>query len=88
MLDKNWLKMLVCPETQAPLALAADDLLGRLNAAIAAGKIRNRAGRPVKEPLQAGLVRADETLLYPILDEIPLLLVDEAIPLSQLGPPP
>jgi uncharacterized protein YbaR (Trm112 family) len=30
------------------------------------------------------VLRSDESLLYPILDGIPVLLPDEAIPLSQI----
>ena len=81
MIDQKLLEILVCPENHTALRLADDELLARLNEAIAAGKATNRAGRPVGEPLDAGLVREDGTLLYPVVDGIPALLVDEAIPL-------
>jgi len=41
-----------------------------------------RGGQPVKEKLDAGLVRADGRFLYPIRSDIPVMLVDEAIPLA------
>jgi len=84
MLDKELLDLLVCPETQTPLTLADPALLERLNRAIAAGVVRNRGGQSVEEPLESGLVREDGTLLYPILDGIPVMLIEEAIPLGQL----
>jgi uncharacterized protein YbaR (Trm112 family) len=59
-------------------------LLARINRAIAAGRVKNRAGRPMEHPLAGGLVRKDQTLLYPIVDDIPVLLADEAIPLAEI----
>jgi uncharacterized protein YbaR (Trm112 family) len=77
------LSMLVCPETQSPLTIASNDLIARLNRAIALGTLKNKAGEKVAKPLDAGLVRADKRLLYPIIDDIPMMLVDEAVPLDQ-----
>ena len=85
MIDKELLEILVCPEDHTPLNLADDQLLSRLNQAIAAGQIENRGGETVREPLTGGLIRQDKTLLYPIVDDIPVLLVEEAIPLDQIG---
>lgn len=86
MIDKELLDLLVCPLDRTPLRLADDVLIGRLNEAIRAGRVRNRIGQPVEQPVEGGLVRADNALLYPIIDEIPVLLADEAIPLDQLAP--
>ncbi len=86
MIDKEFLDLLVCPVDRTPLRLADDVLLGRLNEAIQAGRVRNRIGQPVERPIEGGLVREDNALLYPIIDEIPVLLADEAIPLDQLDP--
>jgi uncharacterized protein YbaR (Trm112 family) len=71
-IDKELLEILVCPDNKTSLQLAAEELVGRLNQAIAAGELKNLAGEPVK----------DGALLYPIVDGIPILLVDEAIPLE------
>ena len=83
MIDKEILDILVCPENQTPLTPADGELLARLNRAVAAGQVENRGGKAVEEPLVAGLVRQDRTLLYPVIDDIPVLLVDEAVPLDQ-----
>ena len=83
MIDKEILDVLVCPEDHSPLSLAGEDLLERLNAAIAAGGVENREGTKVEEALHGGLVRQDGKLLYPIVDDIPVLLVEEAISLEQ-----
>ncbi len=58
--------------------------MARVNAAIAGGAVTNRAGQPVSEAIEGGLVREDGKWLYPIRDEIPVMLVEEALPL----PPP
>jgi len=82
MIDKDLLKILVCPENHTPLSLADQSLVDRLNRAVAAGNLKNRVGQPVQSPLEGGLVREDGTLFYPIIDAIPVLLIDEAIPLD------
>ena len=56
-----------------------------VNRAIAAGRVKNRGGRLVEQAIDGGLLRVDNTLFYPILDGIPLLLPDEAIPLDGIG---
>lgn len=82
--DKSVAPILVCPADRTPLSPASGQMVARLNRAIAAGQVTNHAGRLLEQPLDGGLVRADQTLLYPILDGIPILLADEAIPLAQI----
>ena len=82
------LKMLVCPEDQSALSLAGSDLIARLNRAIDLGQLKNRAGQKLEKRLSGGLLRADQTLLYPIVDDIPMMLVDEAIPIDQAAAQP
>ena len=74
--------MLVCPEDHTRLQLADEPLVAKLNAAIAAGELTSRGGEKVTEPIDGGLVREDGTRLYPIRDGIPVMLVDEAIPME------
>ncbi len=82
MIDPDLLKILCCPETHQDLRVAEPALLEKLNQRIAGGSLNNRAGQPVKERIAAGLVRADGKFLYPIRDDIPVMLIEEAIPLS------
>ena len=80
-IDKDLLQILACPETHQPLAEADAALLERVNTRIGAGECKNVGGNPVEEKLDGGLVREDGKILYPIRDSIPVLLIDEGIPL-------
>jgi len=82
MIDSDLLSILCCPETHQEVRWAEPALIDKLNAQIAAGALKNRAGQPVQEAIDAGLIRADGKFLYPVRREIPVMLVDEAIPLT------
>ena len=43
------------------------------------------AGRPVAEAPDAALVREDGAFAYAIVGQIPIMLIDEAIPLARLA---
>jgi uncharacterized protein YbaR (Trm112 family) len=83
-MKKTMLDLLVCPDDHSTLTYADAELLSRLNTAIASGKLRNRAGQTLDRPLDAALVRADAVLAYPVVDDIPLMLIDKGILLAQL----
>jgi len=84
MIDKELLNILCCPETKQELVLADDALLAKINAKVEKGTLKNRAGQDVGEKIEAGLVRDDKAFLYPVRDNIPVMLIDEAIPLKDL----
>ena len=66
MIDPELLKILVCPEDKTPVTLADDALVERINAAVAGGELKNRAGEKVEEKIDAGLVREDRKYVYAI----------------------
>ncbi len=83
-IDKELLAILCCPETKQDVALSDAALIGRLNERIAKGELKNKAGQAVTEKLDGGLIRADKQILYPIREDIPVMLIEEGIPLEGL----
>lgn len=82
MITDEFLALLRCPQTMQTLLRASAEQLAQVEAARAAGILLDRAGKPVRESVSAGLVREDGTLLFPIRNGIPVLLLDEALPLG------
>lgn len=79
------LDILVCPRDRTRLTIADADLVLEVNRAIEAGAVRNLAGDVVSARLDGALVTQDHSRLYPIRHDIPIMLLDESIPLNQLG---
>ena len=79
--SQELLEILVCPETRQPVALASAELIGKLNAQIEAGSLRNRGGETVAGPIEEGLLREDGKVLYVVDDGIPVMLIEESIEL-------
>jgi uncharacterized protein YbaR (Trm112 family) len=79
------LEILRCPEDFTMLTVASTALIDDVNAAIREERLVNRAGKQIRDVINEGLVRAAGDVLYPIVDEIPVMLRDEAIELKQLG---
>jgi len=85
MVHPELLKILVCPENKTPVVLADETLIAKINGAIESRTLKNRGGALVDMKIDAGLVREDKAYVYPIRDDIPIMLIDEAIPLDQLA---
>ncbi|HMD67835.1 MAG TPA: hypothetical protein VKF42_03085 [Chitinivibrionales bacterium] len=85
MVDKELLDILCCPETKQDVKLVESDVIAKINAKIKDGTLKNRGGEVVKEQIDAGLLREDKKYLYPIREDIPIMLIDEAIPFDQAG---
>ncbi len=83
MIDEELLAILRCPETMSTLKLMSDEQLQQLNERISRGGVSTLGGDPVRTPLQAGLVTEDGGRVYRIEDEIPIMLIEEAILLKE-----
>lgn len=83
MIDKQLLKILRCPQDQSKLSPADDQLVSKINLAIDGKHLVTVAGHPLKKHIEGGLIRESGDLMYPIFDQIPVMLPDEAIDLTQ-----
>lgn len=79
--DPELLALLVCPQSRGPLELVAlpEPLAARL---VERYREHFRDETPV---VDSGLYCASSSLVYPIVADIPILLVDEAIPAAEIG---
>ena len=83
-LDPQLLTILCCPESKQEVTLLDHVLLEKLNKKIETGGLHNKGGSVVKEKLDGGLIRADQIMVYPIRDGIPIMLIEEGISVKGL----
>ena len=72
-----------CPETHQRLAKAGAELVDDLNKRIQAGTLVDRVDEKVAELIDGGLIREDGKILFPIRQDIPVMLIDQGIPIGQ-----
>lgn len=78
-IDTRLLDILCCPITRRPLRMLDGQMLDKVNAAIAGGRVRNHGGTTLSDVLTQALVTTDGDLVYPVRDGIPVLLEEECI---------
>ncbi len=83
-IDQDLLAILCCPETKQPVSMADQALVRQLNEAVIQGRLQNKGGKAILEQFDGGLIRADQKILYPIREGIPVMLIEEGILLEQL----
>lgn len=81
--DGKLLEILCCPVSKTPLKALDTDKLNKLNAAIAAGEALYVGGEKVEKPLQEALITEDNKVIYPVQDNIPVLLEENGIGTAQ-----
>ncbi|MFH1799731.1 MAG: hypothetical protein ABH891_02625 [Candidatus Omnitrophota bacterium] len=82
MLSIELLSILCCPETKQDLTVADASLIEKINQKIEKSELKNRGGEVVVQKIESGLVRADKQYLYAVRGDIPVMLIDEAVPLA------
>jgi|TARA_B100001250_G_C19239645_1_gene545921 uncharacterized protein YbaR (Trm112 family) len=82
-MDEKLLEIMCCPETHQRLAKAGTELVDDLNKRIQAGTLVDRVDEKVAELIDGGLIREDGKILFPIRQDIPVMLIDQGIPIGQ-----
>ena len=83
-ISQELLEILCCPESKVPVEMMIDSQVVLLNSLVAAGKVKYADGNAVDKPLSEGLITTDGQTIYRIDDDIPVMLIDQAIVTSQL----
>ncbi len=73
------IQILRCPETMQLVREATAEEISDCNRRIAAGEIHKKSGAPRLESIETGLIREDGTILFPIENNIPVMLLEEAL---------
>ena len=81
MIHPELLEILCCPETRQPVREAPAALVESLNRALRDGSLEPPPGGASGDPLDGGLLREDGQFLYPVRKGIPIMLVEERIPI-------
>jgi len=81
--DRKLLEILCCPVSKTPLTVLGQEKLDKLNSMINSGETLYVDGEKVKEPLQEGLITEDGKVIYPVQDDIPILLEEKGIGTTQ-----
>jgi len=79
MIAPDLLAILCCPETKQEIRLLEPHLVEQLNHRIEKGELHTKGGQPVTEKIDGGLLRNDGNVVYPIRDQIPIMLIEEGI---------
>ncbi len=82
-MDEKLLEIMCCPETHQPLTWADAELINDLNNRIQSGTLVDRVNENVTKPIDGGLIREDGKILFPVRQDIPIMLIDQGIPLGQ-----
>ena len=81
--DPELVEILVCPDTKLNVDLIPAETVEKINLAIKENIVLNVDGQSVNDPLQDGLLREDDKIIYPVRDSIPVMLIGEGIPMDQ-----
>ena len=81
--DGKLLEILCCPVSKTPLTVLGQEKLDKLNAAITSNEALYVGGDKVTQQLQEGLITEDGKVIYPVQDDIPILLEEKGIGTTQ-----
>ena len=82
--DGKLLEILCCPVSKVALNRLEHSRLEKLNRAITSGEVESVRGEMIATPLKEALITEDGRVIYPVVDDIPLLLEEKGIGTTQL----
>lgn len=82
-ISKKLLEILCCPVSHVPLTIANKTQLSYLNDQISSHEVVTVDGEPLTDKLQAALITQDGKVIYPVRDDIPVLLYEAGIGTTQ-----
>lgn len=82
-IDGKLLEILCCPVSKTPLIRLPASKLDKLNKAIRSGEVQYTHGETVEDELKEALVTEDIKVIYPVVDDIPILLEEHGIGTTQ-----
>jgi uncharacterized protein YbaR (Trm112 family) len=83
-IDGKLLEILCCPLSKTPLIRLPSARLEKLNSAIREGEVQTVHGEAVEQALKEVLITEDSKVMYPVIDDIPILLEENGIGTTQL----
>ena len=83
-IDGKLLEILCCPVSKTPLIRLSGNQLEALNVAIRAREIQTIQGDVLEQELDEALITEDLKVMYPVIDNIPILLEEKGIGTTQL----
>jgi len=78
-MDPSLLNIICCPVTRGKLSIATPEQLALINAEIANRTLKKLDGSTAEKPQSKALINATKTLLYPVEEDIPVLLESKAV---------
>jgi len=84
-IDGKLLEILCCPVSKTPLTRLSSARLEKLNTAIREGEVQTVNGEAVTQVLHEALITEDSKVMYPVIDNIPILLEENGIGTIQLN---
>ena len=83
--DGKLLDILCCPVSKTPLTRLSASRLKKLNKAISDGGVQTVRGETVDQPLREALVTEDSKVIYPVIDDIPMMLEERGSGITQVA---
>ena len=81
-ISQDLLDIICCPTTKQDISLVSDDILNKLNQLQSDNQLTFKDGKLVTYPLSGALITKDQITIYPIRQDIPILLEEESIAAS------